>query len=198
MPIPTNAVSVSRFGSGGPRRPSRGSRGPGQPGTKQRGGGGPPSRRRQRRQSEYGKQLTEKQQAKRLYGLRERQFRLYFERAAMTREATGERLLQLLETRLDNVVFRLGYGKSRKQARQLVNHGHVRVNDRRVTIPSQALRAGDTVRVMLETVERGEGEVPAWLTRSKRDLGGSLTSIPTRGEIPLDVNEQLIVEFYSR
>jgi small subunit ribosomal protein S4 len=156
------------------------------------------SRRRQRRQSEYGKQLVEKQQAKRLYGLRERQFRQYFERAAKTKEATGERLLQLLETRLDNVVFRLGYGKSRKQARQLVSHGHVRLNDRRVTIPSQGLKAGDAVRVTLETVELGDGEVPGWLTRSKRDLGGSLANIPTRGEIPLDVNEQLIVEFYSR
>jgi len=155
-------------------------------------------RKRQRRQSEYGQQLAEKQSAKRQYGLRERQFRRYFAMASKTPTSTGETLLMLLETRLDNVVFRLGYGKTRPQARQMVNHGHVRLNGTRASIPSQAVKPGDTIEVMLENVELGEGETPAWLEKSKTVRGGTLKSMPTREQIPLDVNEQLIVEFYSR
>jgi len=155
-------------------------------------------RKRQRRQSEYGQQLSEKQSAKHQYGLREKQFRRYFELASKTPAATGEKLLQLLETRLDNVVYRLGYGKSRAQARQMVTHGHVKVNGQRASIPSQAVKVGDVVLVTMENTQLGEGEVPGWLEKSKHELGGTLKSIPTREEIPLDVNEQLIVEFYSR
>ena len=155
-------------------------------------------RKRQRRQSEYGQQLAEKQSAKRQYGLREKQFRRYFGIASKTPAATGEKLLQLLETRLDNVVFRLGYGKSRAQSRQMVTHGHVKMNGKRASIPSQAVNVGDVILVTMQNVEMGEGEVPSWLEKSKHELGGTLKSVPTREEIPLDVNEQLIVEFYSR
>ena len=177
---------------------SRGGATPGDAKTAGTQGGRSPQGRRRRKQSEYGLQLAEKQLTKRTYGLRERQFRRYFSLAATTPEATGEKLLQLLETRLDNVVFRLGYGRTRKQARQAVSHGHVRLNGHRVNIASQAVRVGDEVLVTLDTIDRGEGEVPGWLQVSKKDLGGKLASLPTRAEIPIDVNEQLIVEFYSR
>lgn len=192
MPQPTSpltrAASVGGRRDGSAANPQADSKGTG------RGTG----RKRQRRQSEYGQQLSEKQAAKRQYGIRERQFRRYFSMASKTPTATGETLLKLLETRLDNVVYRLGYGRSRAQARQLVNHGHVRLNDKRVSIPSQALKPGDVVEVMLENVAQGDGEVPAWLEKSKAARGGSVKSMPTREEIPVDVNEQLIVEFYSR
>lgn len=190
-PQPVTAFTASK---GGSRRPD--SRG--QAGGDARGSKGGPQKRRQRRQSEYGAQLAEKQSAKRLYGLRERQFRRYFSLASKTPTSTGETLLQLLETRLDNIVFRLGYGRSRAAARQLVTHGHVQVNGKRASIPSQAVSVGDEVLVTLEVAELGEGETPAWLQKSKIAKGGSLINLPTRTEIPLDVNEQLIVEFYSR
>ena len=122
--------------------------------SKQRGQG----RKRQRRQSEYGQQLSEKQSTKRQYGLREKQFRRYFELASKTPAATGERLLQLLETRLDNVVYRLGYGKSRAQARQMVTHGHVKLNGQRASIPSQAVKVGDVILVTMQNTQMGEGE----------------------------------------
>ncbi len=191
-PQPATAYTASK---GGPRRSDQaGGRRAGD-GRSQRGG---PPKRRQRRQSEYGAQLAEKQGAKRLYGLRERQFRRYYGLASKTPTATGETLLQLLETRLDNVVFRLGYGRTRAAARQLVTHGHVQVNGQRASIPSQAVTVGDTVLVTLSGAELGEGETPAWLQKSKTEKGGRLTSVPTRAEIPLDLDEQLIVEFYSR
>lgn len=189
--MPTNAVTASKGAPQGPRA-GAGPQGKGA----QRGGG---QRKRPRRQSEYGVQLAEKQQTKRMFGLRERQFRRYFELASKTPEATGEKLLQLLETRLDNVVYRLGYGRSLAQARQMVNHGHVHLNGKRASIPSQAVSVGDSITVTMTNVQRGEGEVPGWLKVHKgTELGGTLQNLPTRQEIPLDVNEQLIVEFYSR
>lgn len=190
MPSPVKAVTASRGAPQGAR--PRGGQGQGTP---QRG----LQRKRPRRQSEYGAQLAEKQQTKRIFGLRERQFRRYFALASKTPAATGEKLLQLLETRLDNVVYRLGYGRSRKQARQLVGHGHVQVNGTRASIPSQAVKVGDEITITMESVTRGEGEVPRWLKpHPSTKLGGTLLSLPTRDEIPLEVNEQLIVEFYSR
>jgi len=193
MPQPSSPLT--RAASVGGRRDANPNAPQGDPKAQGRGGAG---RKRQRRQSEYGQQLAEKQAAKRQYGIRERQFRRYFAMASKTPTATGETLLKLLETRLDNVVYRLGYGRSRAQARQMVNHGHVRLNGTRVSIPSQAVKPGDVVEIMLENVAQGDGEVPTWLEKSKATRGGSLKSMPSREEIPVDVNEQLIVEFYSR
>ena len=190
-PQPTTSFTASKGGIGRTNDKF------GRAGADSRGKGGP-TKRRARRQSEYGAQLSEKQTTKRLYGLRERQFRRYFMLASKTPAATGETLLQLLETRLDNIVYRLGYGRTRPAARQLVTHGHVQVNGKRVSIPSQAVSVSDTVLVRLKNIELGEGEVPGWLEKSKTQTGGTLLNLPSRAEIQLDVNEQLIVEFYSR
>ena len=190
-PQPVTSFTASKSGS----RSDRSGGGRGMDANKGKSGA---PKRRQRRQSEYGAQLAEKQQTKRAYGLRERQFKRYFLMASTTPASTGETLLQLLETRLDNVVFRLGYGRSLAAARQLVTHGHIQLNGRRVSIPSQAVTAGDTILVKLDNAELGDNEPPAWLQKSATDRGGTLLSLPTRAELPAEVNEQLIVEFYSR
>jgi small subunit ribosomal protein S4 len=157
-----------------------------------------------RRESEYARQLREKQKVKRMYGLHERQFRRFMEMALRTREPTGTALLKLLERRLDNVVYRLGFARSRPQARQFVSHGLVRVDGRRVNIPSYILDPGQVV-VMKENVLKipdvvdlveGKPYVPEWLER--RDGGGQVLREPRRDEIDQDINERLIVEFYSR
>jgi small subunit ribosomal protein S4 len=156
----------------------------------------------------YGIQLREKQKVKRIYGVLEDQFRGYFEQAERTRGITGETLLQLLERRLDNVVYRLGFATSRAQARQLVRHGHFTVNGRKVDIPSYPVRAGDTVAVrtssgqnptILHAMEevRGRG-VPEWLLLDADRKAGTISSLPTREQINLPVQEQLIVELYSK
>jgi small subunit ribosomal protein S4 len=158
--------------------------------------------------SDYGIQLREKQKVRRIYGIMERQFRLYFEEAARVKGITGEVLLQLLERRLDNVVFRMGFGANRRQARQLVRHGHFQVNGRRVDIPSFLLRAGDEVQVVEASREstviadnlaiaehRG---APEWIEFNAQGLKGKFVRIPTREEIQLPVQEQLIVELYSK
>jgi small subunit ribosomal protein S4 len=156
----------------------------------------------------YGVQLREKQKVKRIYGVLENQFRRYFETAARHRGVTGVMLLQALELRLDNVVYRLGLATSRPQARQLVRHGHFTVNGRKVDIPSYAARAGDEVRVRqgslknpaiqhaLEEV-KGRG-IPEWLQLNAEQVGGRIVSVPTREQINLPVQEQLIVELYSK
>lgn len=156
----------------------------------------------------YGQQLREKQKVKRMYGVLERQFRNYFKKAARKRGVTGEILLQLLESRLDNVVFRLGFGSSRRQARQLVLHGHVRVNGKKVTIPSYELRPGDEVSVRsrsqknlliqssLESVV-GRG-VPEWLNLDPEKFTGQVVELPRREEIQVPIEESLIVELYSK
>jgi small subunit ribosomal protein S4 len=156
----------------------------------------------------YGVQLREKQKVKRIYGVLENQFRRYFESAARHRGVTGVMLLQALETRLDNVVYRLGFATSRPQARQLVRHGHFTVNGRKVDIPSYAVRPGDEVRVRpgssktaviqhaLEEV-KGRG-VPEWLQLDPEKASGRMTGVPTREQINLPVQEQLIVELYSK
>jgi small subunit ribosomal protein S4 len=156
----------------------------------------------------YGLQLREKQKVKRIYGVLEDQFRGYFETADRTKGITGEILLQLLERRLDNVVYRLGLATSRPQARQLVRHGHFQVNGKKVDIPSYAVRQGDVVTVIARsqkgpTIEhaiqevKGRG-VPEWLSFDPNTTSGRIMSMPTREQINLPVQEQLIVELYSK
>ena len=156
----------------------------------------------------YGLQLREKQRVKRMYGVLERQFRRYFHEADRRKGITGETLLQLLESRLDNVVYRLGFATSRPQARQLVRHGHFLVNGRRADIPSYSLRAGDRVSVKSRSASnatisyareevKGRG-VPEWLELGADGQEGRYAAIPTREQLNLPVQEQLIVELYSK
>ena len=156
----------------------------------------------------YGVQLREKQKVKRIYGVLEDQFRRYFETAERTRGITGETLLQLLERRLDNVVYRLGLATSRPQARQLVRHGHFLINGRKVDIPSYSLKQGDVITVLGRsqknpTLEHAMEEVkgrgiPTWLSFDPASIAGRVVSMPTREQINLPVQEQLIVELYSK
>ncbi|MDQ3170225.1 MAG: 30S ribosomal protein S4 [Acidobacteriota bacterium] len=156
----------------------------------------------------YGVQLREKQKVKRIYGVLENQFRRYFETAERTRGITGETLLQLLERRLDNVIYRSGFATSRAQARQFVRHGHFMVNGRKVDVPSYSVRAGDVVSVRQTSLEnaaiahameevKGRG-VPEWIAIDSAKLAGTIASLPTREQINLPVQEQLIVELYSK
>ena len=166
---------------------------------------GPKSRRKF---TDYGLGLIEKQKLKYFYGLMERQFRGVYEKALRRRGVTGEQMLQILETRLDNVVFHLGFGTTRASARQLVGHGHVQVNGRKVDISSYALRVNDVITVKNHTVSRQlatknlEGStsrpVPDWLSLTKDEFKGVVMRIPTRDEIQPIANEQAVVEFYSR
>lgn len=163
---------------------------------------------RRGKQSEYGLQLREKQKARRIYGILENQFRRYFKEAERRKGITGENLLKLLETRLDNVVYRLGFAASRNEARQLVNHGHFEVNGRRVDVASYQLKAGDEITVreksrksekFKEIAELTEGhKVPEWLERDLENMSARVTRIPAREEIDVPVEEHLIVELYSR
>ncbi len=156
----------------------------------------------------YGLQLREKQKTKRIYFTLEKQFRNYFEKAARTQGVTGEVLLQQLERRLDNVVYRMGFAVSRRQARQLVRHGHVVVNGRKVNIPSFQVNGGDTVEVRersrkIPTLEMARDfashqPVVAWLEVDRENYKGRVTALPKREDIQLPVNEQLIVELYSK
>jgi len=166
-----------------------------------------PSRRRAK-VAGYGIQLREKQKVKRTYGVLENQFRRYFEAADRQKGVTGELLLQSLERRLDNVIYRVGFATSRSQARQLVRHGHFTVNGKKVDIPSYAVRQGDTVAVRQGSVEnasikhameevKGRG-VPEWLTIEASGQSARISSLPTRQQINLPVQEQLIVELYSK
>ena len=156
----------------------------------------------------YGLQLREKQKAKRMYFTNEGQFRNYYEKASNAAGVTGEVLLQQLERRLDNVVFRLGFGTSRRQARQIVRHGHITVNGRKVDIPSFQVKAGDEIAVreaakklpvIVAAVEYTSHQPsPNWLEVNRENLTGRVTAIPKREDINLPVNEQLIVELYSK
>ena len=156
----------------------------------------------------YGLQLHEKQKAKRMYFTLESQFREYYEKANRATGVTGELLIQQLERRLDNVAFRLGFAISRRQARQLVRHGHVEVNGRKVNIPSYQVKTGDEVAVRegarkLVIVEQGaqfaqQNPIPAWLEMNFDTMTGRVVSLPTRKDVNLPVNEQLIVELYSK
>jgi small subunit ribosomal protein S4 len=160
------------------------------------------------RDSEYRVQLREKQKAKRIYGLLEKQFRIYYEVATRQKGITGENLLRLLESRLDNVVYRLGFAKSRDEARQIVRHGHITVNGRRVNIPSYRVRPGELVAIadkskdllVIKTalISSEKTEVPGWLEVDIEKLQGKVLSLPTREMIDAPVREQLIVELYSK
>jgi small subunit ribosomal protein S4 len=166
---------------------------------------GPKSRRKL---TDYGMGLVEKQKLRYYYGLLERQFRGVYEKALKRRGVTGEQMLQILETRLDNVVFHLGFGTTRAAARQMVAHGHVCVNGRKVSIPSYALKVNDVITVKDTTVSRQMATkalelstsraVPDWLSLSKDEFKGVVMRIPTRDEINPIANEQAVVEFYSR
>ncbi len=160
------------------------------------------------RESDYARQLRAKQRARRVYGILERQFRRYYETSLTRRGLTGLNLLQILETRLDNIVFRLGFATSRSQARLLVTHGHFIVNGRRTDIPSMILKEGDLIAVrdgsralnyFKELGDLAEKRTsPAWLGRDLKKLSGSIDRLPERVEIDGNLNEQLIVEYYSR
>jgi small subunit ribosomal protein S4 len=160
------------------------------------------------RESDYGRQLRAKQRARRVYGVLERQFQRYYETASSRRGLTGLNLLQILESRLDNVVYRLGFATSRAQARLLVTHGHFTVNGRRTDIPSMLLSDGDSVQVREGSlkvpyfkqlvVDAETRTFPAWLGRDLRNLVGTVSRLPERAEIDGSLNEQLIVEYYSR
>ena len=156
--------------------------------------------------SDYGTQLREKQKTKRFYGMQETQFRNLFDKASRKKGITGENLLILLESRLDNVVFRLGFASSRKEARQLVTHNHFTVNGKKVNIPSYEVKAGDVIKVKekstnspkFKEVKEMSITVPSWLTVDVEKLEGKVVSLPTRSEIDTPVAEHLIVELYSK
>ena len=149
--------------------------------------------------SEYGQQLREKQKAKFIYGVLEKPFRNYFARAQKLKYGTtGDNLMILLELRLDNVMFRLGYGRTRKEARQIVDHKHVLVNGKTVNIPSYQLKAGDVIEIKDILEVTGARLVPAWLEADHEALSGTVKAIPTRAEIDVPVNDVLIVELYSK
>ncbi len=170
---------------------------------------GPPgqhSQKGRRKQSEYGIQLREKQKVKRMYGVLERQFSKYYNWASRKKGSTGDTLLQILETRLDNVIYRMNLAFSRPQARQLVSHGHVTVNDKKVTIPSYNVKMGDIVALSQKTAgsdfakqvsEASKDEkLPGWL--EKKATVGKILALPKRDDINEEINERLIVEYYSR
>ena len=170
----------------------------------------PPGQHGQNRikMTDYGIQLREKQKVKKMYGLVEKQFRVTFDKASRAKGVTGEKLLELLERRLDNVVFRLGFASTRRQARQWVGHGHVKVNGRKVGVPSYAVRVNDVVEIKDNTVSRQMATknleistsraVPDWLLLNKEAFKGTVLRIPSRDEIQPIANEQAVVEFYSR
>ena len=165
-------------------------------------------KRTNRKVSEYGLQLKEKQKAKFIYGVMEKQFRGYYEKAKKMQGVTGENLLRLLERRIDNVVFRLGIASTRRQARQIVRHGHITVNGKRLDIPSALVYEGDVIAIAEKSRSnaffKGLAEnysalsVPAWLTADASNLSGTVTRYPSREEIDVPVSEQAIVELYSK
>lgn len=162
--------------------------------------------KKRKQQNEYGMQLKEKQKAKYTYGLLERQFRHLFEKASRKQGVTGAVLLQLLESRLDNVVFRLGLAPTRRSARQLVSHGHVKVNGNSVNVPSYLLRPGDMVTIRERSKDMGlihsslsaKGKPYAWLDWNMNTMQGTFIAVPEREQIPENIKEQLIVELYSK
>lgn len=187
---------VDLFGNGGESLERRLNQPPGQHGRQ--------AAYRSRRQSDYARQLREKQKVKRTYGLRERQFRRFYRLAQRRPDLTGEALLKLLERRLDNIVYRMGWARTRPQARQYVSHGHILVDGQRVTIPSYLVEAGQTIALhpklrrtpdAQDMIDNPPG-IPAWLTRSGPE--GQILRDPDRQEIQEPFDEQLVVEFYSR
>ena len=166
-----------------------------------------PGGTRRKKVSEYGAQLKEKQKVKFVYGILEKQFNRYFERAANMKGITGDNMLQLLELRLDNVVYRLGLAKTRRMARQVVGHGHIRVNGKKVDIPSYSVKVGDVITLrpasaekeMFKSLREGTSVLtPKWLTFDAQNLTGTVNALPAREDIDLQLQENMIVEFYSR
>ncbi len=167
-----------------------------------------PKPQMRRKQSEYGKQLMEKQKVKFIYGVLEKQFHHYYEMAERKRGITGEILLQYLERRLDNVVFRMGFAATRREARQLVNHGHFTVNGKRCNIPSAMVKPGDVIAVCQKSQasvkfktlleEYGKKSVPQWIEKAPEAFEGKIAALPSREDIDYEVSENLIVELYSR
>ena len=165
-------------------------------------------RRQRRQESEYGRQLREKQKAKFIYGVLEKQFRGYYDKALKIEGITGDNLMMILESRLDNVVFRLGFARTRKEARQTVRHGHIQVNGKRVDIPSYQVKAGDKISVaskykdllpIKEALIKSESTtVPGWLEVDIDKLQGTVLQLPSRDQIDLELDAQLIVELYSK
>jgi small subunit ribosomal protein S4 len=165
-------------------------------------------RTRRFKKSEYAIQLREKQKVKRTYGLLEQQFRIYFKKAEKASGITGENLIKMLEFRLDNIVHRLGLASSRSQARQLIRHRHVMVNERLVDVPSYQIKAGDLIRIrqkskQLEMIHNSmkkvrDGKLVPWLSLDKAKMEGAILEVPSRDQIPVNVNENLIVELYSK
>ena len=159
-----------------------------------------------KRDTEYGLQLREKQKVKRAYGILEKQFRRYYEEAVRMKGITGENMLSLIERRLDNVVYRMGIGSSRAESRQIVNHGHITVNGKRVNVPSFIVKVGDVIEVKenkreLEMFKQLKGMkivMPKWLEFNSETLKGKILALPTREDIDLGIKEHLIIELYSR
>lgn len=167
-----------------------------------------PGGQRRAKKSEYALQLTEKQKVKFVYGILEKQFRMYYEKAARAEGNTGEVLLSLIERRLDNVIYRLGFAATRREARQLVNHGHYTVNGKRVNIPSYTVNVGDVIAVCenscsttrFKKMKEDDAFVaaPKWLERDKNNLTGKVIALPARDDIDFEIAENLIVELYSK
>ena len=163
-----------------------------------------PGGQRRAKKSEYALQLTEKQKVKFVYGILEKQFRMYYEKAARAEGNTGEVLLSLIERRLDNVIYRLGFAATRREARQLVNHGHYTVNGKRVNIPSYLVKTGDVIAVCeksrFKKLKEDDAFVaaPKWLDRDKNTLSGKVLALPARDDIDFEIAEHLIVELYSK
>ena len=166
-----------------------------------------PNGQRRKKVSEYGAQLKEKQKVRFIYGVLEKQFRHYFEKASNMKGVTGENMLSLLELRLDNVVYRLGLAKTRRMARQVVGHGHIRVNGNKVDIPSYQVKVGDVITLrqrsqeyeMFKSLREGTSVLtPKWLTFDAQNLTGTVSALPARDDIDYEVQENMIVEFYSR
>ncbi len=166
-----------------------------------------PGGNRRKKVSEYGAQLKEKQKVKFVYGVQEKQFHRYYLKAANMKGVTGDNMLRLLELRLDNVVYRLGLAKTRRMARQVVVHGHIRVNGQKVDIPSYSVKVGDAITLrprsaemdMFKTLREGTGTVtPKWLAFDAPNLTGSVNALPAREDIDLQLQENMIVEYYSR
>ena len=167
-----------------------------------------PGGQRRTKKSEYGMQMTEKQKVKFVYGILEKQFRMYYEKAERMNGNTGELLLSLVERRLDNVIYRLGFASTRREARQLVNHGHYTVNGKRVNIPSYQISVGDVIAVSEKSVSNNRFKklkeddkfiaAPKWLDRDKNTLQGKVLALPARDDIDFEIAENLIVEYYSK
>ena len=167
-----------------------------------------PGGKRRTKKSEYGTQLTEKQKVKFVYGILEKQFRMYYEKAERMNGNTGEILLSLVERRLDNVVYRLGFASTRREARQLVNHGHYTVNGKSVNIPSYLVEVGDVIAVSEKSSSNNRFKkmkeddafiaAPKWLERDKNNLQGTVIAMPARDDIDFEIEEHLIVELYSK